>query len=470
MFQVSKYKRAIWQRLHTDRPGAVVSMPSVRACRRKYLMGVGFYVMACVAWAQHGPDTLLDKIIARVDDQIVLKSELETACQQYLAQGGDEVPDLPCRVLAQIIMGKVLFVKAKQADIPIAEEVVSKTLDDRMRDLLVQFGSETALVRHWGKPIGVIRGEVKAKVREQFLMDSMYARLFADVSATPREVRSFFESLSPHERPYYPASVVVRQIVKYPQVDQREIDTLVAQLGELKVRLHNGEDFEVLAQAYAQGLDGVVLQGEDWEPGELLPAYEAAALTLQPGEVSDPVVTESGVYLIQLIARGHDRHSSRHILLKPQLHIEAAKTQLNQLREDIMAGRVTFVQAAKEYSDDLSSQSVGGLLTTQQDDAGSVFVDDLPSDVFFAIEQMVPGDVSSPIMAITSDHREAVRILLLEEKIPPHRADLAQDYAKVRQLLIEQKQAAAVQDSFEALKADTFIEVASEYQDSLFLQ
>ena len=436
--------------------------------KRRYYLAVLCLALTHIVWAELPQGTLLDKIIANIDNQIILQSELEAVCQQYLLQSDQEVPDLKCEMLEQLIINKVLLSKARQEGVVVEKEVIAQALSDRMQHLLAQVGSEAGLVQYWGKPIAAIKSEIREKLDEQLTLDRMRAQLIKDILVTPQEVKEFFEALPLQEQPYYPAEVVVRQIVQYPPVSQQEKDTLLAQLKALKVRLQNGEDFEALAHEYSQD-PGSALQGGDlgfWRLGELVPAYEAAALALQPGEVSDPVITQFGCHLIQLIVREKDRYNSRHILLKPNpeaLDIEVAKTQLVQLRAAILAGQVTFEQAAKISSEDPLSASSGGLLTGGHGGT-RMSIDDLPPDIYFAVEQLTPGTISDPMLFTTADEREAVRIIFLEEKIAPHQANLVQDYAKIQQMLIDKKRTTVLQKWLEHARATAFIYVAPEYQ------
>ena len=245
---------------------------------------------------------------------------------------------------------------------------------------------------------------------------------------------------------------------------------MIAQLGALKVRLQNGEDFEVLAQAYSQDLSSAPKGGDIgfWRLGELAPAYEVAALALQPGEISDPIATPSGFYLIQLIAREEDRYNSRHILLKygaDVLSIEAVTKQLIQLRADILAGKLTFAQAAVQFSENPLTASSGGGLKGEEGGDARMLIDNVPPEVYFAIEQLAPGTISDPILFTTVDGREAVRIIFLEEKIAPHRANLAQDYEKIQQLLIDKKRDAVLQNWLKHIQASTSVSVSPEYQN-----
>jgi peptidyl-prolyl cis-trans isomerase SurA len=436
--------------------------------KKKYRLLVLFSTLAHIAAAESPPGILLDGVIANVDSHIILQSELETAYQQYLLQGGKESPHQKCEILKQLIINKALLSKAMQEGIVLEQEVVEELLSDRMRYFLAQVGSEEELVQYWGKPIVAIKSEMRERIKEQLTLDKMRTKIVRDVSVTPKEVREFFEALPFQERPYYPAEVSIRQIVQYPQGDQQEKDTQLAQLNALKVRIQDGEDFEVLARAYSQDPSSASLGGDlgFWHLGELAPAYEETALALQPGEVSDPVITPLGVHLIQLIAREKDRYSSRHILLKPSiepLDTEAVKIQLARLRTAILAGNVTFEQAARKFSEDSTSAANGGLLTGEHGST-RMLIDALSPDLYFDVEQLVPGAISDPMLFTAADGREAVRLLLLEEKIAPHQANLAQDYAKIQQMLIDQRKVTALQQWVERVKAGASIHVAPEYQ------
>jgi peptidyl-prolyl cis-trans isomerase SurA len=134
-----------------------------------------------MAWAESPPSTLLDKIIAHVDNQIILQSELETSYQQYLLQVGKEIPDLKCKILEQLILNKMLLARAKQEGVVVEREAVAQALSDKMQYLLAQVGSEAKLVQYWGKPIEEIKSEVREKIKEQLMLDNMRAQLIRDL-------------------------------------------------------------------------------------------------------------------------------------------------------------------------------------------------------------------------------------------------------------------------------------------------
>ncbi|MEL6152860.1 MAG: peptidylprolyl isomerase, partial [Bacteroidota bacterium] len=267
--------------------------------------------------------------------------------------------------------------------------------------------------------------------------------------------------------------VEVWQIVQYPTISQKEKADLTQQLQTLKTRIQNGESFEELAKKYSQD-PGSAPQGGElgfWRLGELAPAYEEAALSLKLGEISAPVETQFGLHLIQLIAYEKGQYNSRHILLKPNpqsLDIAATQAQLAHIRTDILAGQYTFDQPVQKISDDdddayASTDALGSSLTSHHGNA-RMPIDELPAELFFAIEHLTPGTISEPTVFTTPDGQQAVRLLYLKEKILPHQATLEQDYDKLQQLVINQKRANALQAWFNNTKANVTIHVAPEYQ------
>ena len=94
-----------------------------------------------------------------------------------------------------------------------------------------------------------------------------------------------------------------------PQLGEREA---AQQLSELRKRLDGGASFETLARQYSE--DGSAAQGGDlgWAgPGRYVPEFEEALNALQPGQVSQPVVSRFGVHLIQLVERRQTTLSPR---------------------------------------------------------------------------------------------------------------------------------------------------------------
>ncbi|MFN5556772.1 MAG: peptidylprolyl isomerase, partial [Chryseotalea sp.] len=100
-----------------------------------------FYCASLVAWAQSTPQGFtVDKIIAKVDNYIVLKSELERAYQDYLTNGGSPSQEARCQYLAILIRNKLMVAKAEIDSVVVTEDQVDDNLARRFELIMSQYG------------------------------------------------------------------------------------------------------------------------------------------------------------------------------------------------------------------------------------------------------------------------------------------------------------------------------------------
>jgi len=292
---------------------------------------------------------------------------------------------------------------------------------------------------------------------------------------TPREVRQYFNRIPKDSLPYYSTEVVVGQIVKLAQVDDKAKQASMAKLNELRARVLAGESFEELAKQYSQD-PGSAVQGGYlgfFKRKELVPEYEAAALRLEPGQLSPVVESQFGFHLIQLIERKGDSYSTRHILLKPSTgskDVSVAAQQLSKLRNRILADSITFAKAAKESSDDKPTAGNGGLIQNRQDGSTYIPLDKIDPAIFFTIDTMKVGSISPPLSYRTEDDKDAMRILWLKSNSPPHQANLKDDYQKISQAALNEKKNKALDAWFTKNRSTVYIEVDPQYADCKLLE
>ena len=413
-------------------------------------------------------NNLIDRIIARVDDQILLQSELEKEYQYYQAQGGEKVADLRCKILEGLLINKMLLARASlEGGIPTQEDV-DHYFDYRMQELLNQAGSEANIAAYTGKPIQTFKEELRNAIQEQRTLDKMRHQIIQNMHITPAEVQAFFHALPTHNLPYYPAAVEVRQIVRYPKMCQQDKIAIKAHILALKERIQAGEDFGQLAQQYSQDIRTASHGGElgFWRIGDLEDqAYEAAALALKPGEIAAPVETQAGFYLIQLTACQENKYNTRHILIKPSFSTHAlqeAQLQVDSIRTAILEKETTFEKAALTYSEDIATAQQEGLIA-HTDHGSSIPIDALPPDIFFAVDTLTPGSISATTVFTTEEGKQAIRILYLKEKILAHQANLQQDYEKIAQLALNAKKTKKVREWFQAVKEEAIIQIDPAY-------
>ncbi|MBT2556213.1 peptidylprolyl isomerase [Hymenobacter sp. ISL-91] len=414
--------------------------------------------------------SIVDGIIAKVDNQIVLKSDLEGIYGQELAraEGKPLPPDTKCKILQSLALNKLLLAKAETDSVVVEESQVKSELDRRMGYFVQQIGSEQKLEEYYGKPLKQIKDELRTQVKEQLIQQKMQDQIAGKVSVTPREVRQYFNRMPKDSLPYYSSEVEVGQIVKVAQVNNKVKQATQAKLNELRARIVGGEDFATLAKQYSQDPGSAVEGGYlgFFKRRELVPEYEAAALRLEPGGISPVVESQFGFHVIQLIERKGDSYSTRHILLKPETgttDTNEASLQLTKLRRQIMADSLTFAKAAKDNSDDKLTSGNGGLLQNRRDASTYLPLDQLDPAIFFTIDTMKVGSISPPLPYRTEDGKDAVRILYLKSNSPPHQANLNDDYQKIAAAALNQKKNKALDAWFALNRGTVFLEVDPEY-------
>lgn len=414
-----------------------------------------------------GEGKVVDEIIAKVDNYIVLKSEMENLYQDQLASPEFNQPVTRCRVLEELVINKLMLAKAEIDSVIVSDEQVAANLDRRMQYMIGQLGSREAIEEHFGKTIEEFEEELHDQVKEQMTVQEMHSVVTQDVKITPAEVKRFFYRLPQDSLPFYSAEASVAQIVKLPTVSKENEDAVKKKLLDIKERIINGEDFAELAKEYSED-PGSAVQGGDlgWtERGMMVPEFEAAALQLKPGQMSEPVKTEFGYHLIELLERRGNRYHARHILLRPnssQLDILNAERYLDSLRTQILNDSISFEKAAKEYSEDKETAASGGFFLGA-DGSNRVFTEDLDPVVFFTIDTMKIGDITKPIRYRMDDGKQAVRIIYYQSSTKPHQANLQDDYQKIYNAALNEKKARILSEWFNDAKEQVFIDIDREY-------
>ncbi len=130
---------------------------------------------------------------------------------------------------------------------------------------------------------------------------------------------------------------------------------------------------------------------------------------------------------------------------------------------------IPFDKVAKEFSDDKETSSNGGFVRSSSG-SNKIAVSDLDPGLFFTMDTMQVGTISSPMRYTMRDGKEAMRIIYYKEKIKPHQANLDQDYQKIYLAAMNAKQNKQLSDWFRDAKNDVFILIDPEYESCKILQ
>ncbi|MDN3204888.1 peptidylprolyl isomerase [Algoriphagus sediminis] len=415
---------------------------------------------------------VLDKIVAKVDNFIVLESDVQRSFIEAIAQSQQGIePPTRCQVFESLLINKLMVAKAEIDSVVVSDAEVMLQADQRFNMVMQQFGGdEGTLIEVYGKTSDQLKSEIEEVIKEQMIVQRMRSRITEGLSVSPAEVREFFELIPTDSLPFFSAEVTVGQIVKKPEVSLEIKDQIVNQLRQFKEDILAGKaDFADLARRFSED-PGSGPQGGDlgfFRRGELAPEYEATALGLRQGEISDPVETDFGIHMIQLLEIDGSRYNTRHILRIPQASeadLMKAERFLDSLKTEIQAGNIDFAKAAKENSDDRTTSDNGGFFTDPNNGSNRLTLRTLEDPVlYFTLDSMEVGEITEPIRFETPRAGTQIRILYYQSRYPAHRANLNDDYEKMKAATLRSKEDELLSEWFLTAKEDVFIDLDPSY-------
>jgi peptidyl-prolyl cis-trans isomerase SurA len=417
---------------------------------------------------------VIDQVIAVVGGHIILESDVEAQYMQYRMQEGitGSSSTVKCSILESMLYQKLLLNQAELDSIEVTESQVEAEMDRRLRHYIGMLGSPEKFEEYYQKSIVEFKDELRGQVKEMLLVETVQQKITGDLKITPTEVKSFFKKIPEDSIPFVNSEVELAQIVKLPPINREETEKVKNKLQELRYRVLNGENFATLAILYSEDPGSAKNGGELglFGRGEMYPAFEVAAFSLEKGGVSEIVETEAGFHILQLIERRGEYVNVRHILVRPKvspLDLARAKVQLDSIANLIAEKKFTFEEAIVRFSDDPSKNN-GGLLINPMTGTTLFEIDQLDPKVSFVTDKLDVGDLSAPVQFQTDDTKDAYRILLLKKRTEPHKANLRQDYDRIQAYALENKKQEVITEWIEDKAGQTYVRINDTYNECKF--
>ena len=415
--------------------------------------------MSPLLWSQE----VLERIVAIVGDEIILRNELIQMAQGFAIQMGinpmtqtEEFEELRKTALQNLIDEKVLLAKAKEDTITAEDGAVEAELERKIQEAIQQLGSREKLEAYFGSPIKKIKSNYREEIRKQLIVQTVQGKKLGNIQVSRREVERFYETMK-DSLPEKKTMMSVRHILLGIRPGEASKQQAIEKIREIQSRLLQGEDFEELAKQYSED-PGTRNRGGGLgfiERGTLFQSFEEAAFKLEPGEISHIVETSVGLHLIQMVEKRGDKVDLRHILIRTEVtdldEIEVIEN-LGDLRNRALSGE-DFSDLAKEYSQDVSTKEQGG-------DLGWLTVDELQVEAFQdAIDTLQISEISHPFQTQYGYH-----IVKLEDKSKARSFSLEEDWEQIELGALNMKKQRIHEKWIEELKKDIYIEIKEDTQ------
>lgn len=349
---------------------------------------------------------LVDRIVAIVDEEAILQSDLERETELYRMErqyAGQPVEAEPAalrrEMLDRLIESKLIIAAAKQADMSVDPEAISGSVEQKIQQFVEHFGSLEALERELARS-GMSLADYRARMAVQ-LRDQQYLRLVVgkfirpDIEVMENEVRDYYLAHL-DEMPAEPDSLTIADILVAVQPSVEARRRVQEKVARIQADLKGGVPFAEAAKRHSEdaaaargGVVGVVGRDDLYDAG-----LARVVFTLAAGQVSEPVVTARGVHLVRVDAVQPDGRRAISQIFLPvsatEQDVAAAKAQAESARGRVLGGE-SFALVAAEVSADAASARSGGVL-------GTFRLEDLSETFQVALADLQEGAVSEPVL------------------------------------------------------------------------
>ena len=387
-----------------------------------------------------------DKIVAVVGDRIILQSDIKNSIDDARRQGGEVPANAFCMLMDQALVSKVLMLQAEKDSLPVTDEEVEAELDQRVRYFIREVGSQQALEEYAGKTIYQIKDDARESVKERKLADAMQQKIVSSVKITPTEVKTYFDRIPKDSLPYFESELEVGQIVLLPKASRDLESYIFAEMSNYKKQIESKTaTFEQLAQRFSEdpgskdrgGFYQINRNEKSWDP-----VFLSTAFRLKEGEVSAPVKSDRfGYFLIRMEKRRGDDADVRMILRIPpvtETEINQGKARLDSIRSQIIAGSISFNDAAARYTEDENAKFTGPFFMNR-DGSYYITIDQLDNETVAVLRTLNVGDISAPVPFTNEQGKKGVRIVYLKSRSGPHIMNMRDDYSKIAGAALAEK-------------------------------
>jgi peptidyl-prolyl cis-trans isomerase SurA len=403
-----------------------------------------------------------DGIAAIIGKEIVLKSEVDQMVRSYAVQNKINLSNdavalsrIQSEVFERLIEQKVLLVKAVEDTITADDRDVDQRVEQHIKYMIGQVGSEEKLEEAFNNPIKKIRRDLRKETADRLKVDMLRRTKFGNVKVSRREVENFYSAYK-DSMGEVKETVDISHILKQIKPSDDSKTEAKDKLSKIIEMIQNGESFEELAKRYSQDPGSASRSGDlgFTKRGDFVKEFEEVAFALSEGEISGIVESQFGFHIIKLIEKRGEKIRTQHILMQVQPTTNDAKNsydELEKIRIQILDG-ADFEKMAISNSDDENVYKDNGNL-------GLFEADDLKIPEFKAeLEKLEVDEISLPFQTQYGYH-----IVKLNNRNKKRKITLENDWEQISGMALNLKIDKEYKKWIEVLKKDIPIEIRADY-------
>jgi peptidyl-prolyl cis-trans isomerase SurA len=417
----------------------------------------------------------VDRIVAVVDDEVIVNSELQEKLSQIVSQLKAKKAKLPAKkvlerqVLERLILNKIQLSAAARSGVNVGEEILAQAVSNIARKNRMSLSEFRTAVERSGMSFNEFRNQLRNQIiTQQFMTKEMRSR----VHITEREIDAYIanakevvQAPKKARKTRKTAFHLYHILIATPEgASSEEVQSAKRKAQKLVKKLRAGADFENIALSESDGQQA--LEGGDlgWLSRNQLPSIFAKRVPrMGRGEISDPIRTSSGFHIVKVASyKGgkvikektkspiFEQTKARHILIRTSeiTSDDDARIRLEQLKQRLDGGD-DFAALARSHSNDQASSIKGGEL-------GWISPGDVVPEFEQQMQALAPNAISAPFKTQYGWHI----VQVLERRMHDSTGDIKRSQA--REAIFKRKATEESQLFLRRLRDEAYVEIHLE--------
>ncbi|MDB4609142.1 peptidylprolyl isomerase [Flavobacteriaceae bacterium] len=418
----------------------------------------------------------IDGVSAVVGDYVILDSDIDKTLVDMKSQGISTEGIERCQLLGKLMEDKLYAHHAVQDSLIVSDSEVYSYVDQSIEYFTEQLGSIEKVLEFYNKPDEFSFREQLFEINKlQKLASLMQSEIVSKIEITPEEVRSFFESIPEDELPVFGTEIELAQIVIEPEVSEEETQRVINRLKDFKNDVEEkGLSFASKAILYSQDPGSRSTGGKytlHRKRPRMVKEFRDAAFGLEEGQISQPFKSDFGWHIVTVDKIRGQQVDVRHILLTPKVNLEQlnqSRTILDSLRKRIVDKEITFSDAAFNFSSEKETRNSGGTLINPVTGDTRFELTKMDPDLYNQVSKLKEGEISVPLLDTDRSGLKKYKIIMITNRFEEHVADYSQDFIRIKELALKDKQLRAIEKWTKERIEDTYVSISKDYKSCEF--
>ena len=381
---------------------------------------------------------LLDRVSAVVEGKIVLLSDVVLAANALAAQQQINPTTSPKKYKkllldsSESMIEQLVIIKMAEVDsVEVLDRDVDRALERQIENIITQAGGKEEAELALGRKISDFKRAYRDDMKGKLLAEKYTASLTSGISITRGEVISFYNTYKDSIDPF-PTLYKTRHLLLEIKPSENSLEKALLKTKKIREEIISGLSFEEAAKKYSEDLGSKENGGKlGYVPrGTFVQEFDKIAFTLDINILSEPVKTQFGYHLIEVLQRTGEKVSARHILISVNISEEDKNITYKKMASLVkeIKNKDDFILKVKELSDDTTSGPKGGYM-------GMINLEEYQiKELITVIKNVSLNTPSAPVLTQFGYH-----IIWVDEKINGGLPSLEKNWIDLEQMALNQK-------------------------------